>query len=224
MDDLFWATDITPLLNDATAFVEAAASLPRSRKDRVLQIRPIRERCLSLCGSLLLLDALREYGIQDPVFSYGEQGKPFLSDFSEIHFNISHAGDYAVCAVSDRPVGCDIERIKPYRTQLSERVLSHEEKLLLSEQKEESGMETVFFRFWTLKESFLKALGCGISVPLPSVSFDLTGETPVVSQTITGDDYFFHEYEDLPGYRCSLCKKDSGIFPPLIIKHIYHRG
>ena len=175
-------------------------------------------------GSLLLIDVLREYGISAPSFGYGENGKPYLPDFPQLHFNISHAGEYAICTVSDNPVGCDIERMRPYRPQLAERVLSIEELARLDSEKEESGREELFFRFWTLKESFLKAVGCGITVPLSSVSFDLTGKEPVVTQQITGDRFCFHEYDGFPGYRCALCKKDGGAFPPLTIKKTNEQG
>lgn len=216
--------NIAPLLDDEPLYVMAAASLPSERMERIQRIRPVRERCLSLGGSLLLFDVLREAGISAPSIEYMEKGKPYLADFPQIHFNISHAGDYAICAVSGNPVGCDIEKQKPFRPVLAKRVLSPEEHSLLSAQENSLAAEKLFFRFWTLKESFLKAVGCGISVSLASVSFDLTGDQPAVSQQITGDRYNFQEYDVIPGYCCALCKKDGGSFPPLTIKTINEKG
>ena len=48
-------------------------------------------------------------------FTYTEHGKPYLSDYSDVHFNISHSGEYVVCSVSDKPVGVDIQKISKYR-------------------------------------------------------------------------------------------------------------
>lgn len=216
--------NITPLLADETLYSRTAETLPSERWERIERIRPARERCLSLGGSLLLIDVLLEYGIAAPSFGYGENGKPYLPDFPRLHFNISHAGEYAICAVSDNPVGCDIEKMRPYRQQLAERVLSAEELSQFAAEKDKSSRDTLFFRFWTLKESFLKAFGCGITVQLPSVSFNLTGKEPVVTQQITGERYSFYEYDAFPGYRCALCKKDGGAFPPLTIKTINEVG
>ena len=216
MTDLFYALAITPLLNDEALYSRAFAAVdPPERREQIDRIRVKRERCLSLGGALLLRKALRDAGAGEPVFACGEHGKPFLRNRPDLHFNISHSCDFVICVLSDAPVGCDIEQIKPVRERVAERCFSPEENAALAAQPDGAAREDLFFRFWTLKESFLKAVGCGITESLTSVSFDLSGDAPVVRQPIASGAFFFREYGEIPGYRVSLCKTAEGPFPPL---------
>lgn len=96
-------------------------------------------------------------------FAYGSHGKPFLAD-GAIEFNLSHSGDWALLAVThDRPVGVDIERIKPMPEleKLTARFLmaaEHERIVSLPE----ADRLLAFFRTWTCKEAYLKATGEGL--------------------------------------------------------------
>lgn len=67
---------------------------------------------------------------ETPAFQigYGENGKPFLLDYKEVHYNLSHSGDWILCAVSDQPVGIDIQQKSSMRRGLCDRVFSEEEK------------------------------------------------------------------------------------------------
>ena len=129
-------------------------------------------------GLWLLRRALRErYGIgcgegRMPELVEGAHGKPYLKEYPLIHFNISHCMGLAVLAIGDCTVGIDAECVRPYREPLLKRVLSDAE---LRQMKEagESEREELFFRFWTLKESYVKAVGCGITVPLQDISFQI---------------------------------------------------
>ena len=217
MEDLFYALNITPLLTDAALYDRAFASVSPDRRERLGRIRSDRERCLSLGGVLLLRYALRERGAGEPEIAYGPHGKPYCADRPDVHFNVSHSGDWAVCAVSSAPVGCDIERIGHYRPRVAERCFAPEELAALNALSDEAAQADLFFRFWTLKESFLKALGCGISEPLSSVSFDLSGEALRVTQALSDKQFAFREYADLPGYRCTLCRASAAPVPPLTI-------
>ncbi|MBD3918618.1 4'-phosphopantetheinyl transferase superfamily protein [Paenibacillus sp. PR3] len=104
------------------------------------------------------------------VFGANAHGKPKLVHPVGMHYNVSHSGDWVVCAISDEPVGIDIEQIKPIDMEISRRFFSaieHEQLMELPE------MERVnrFYELWALKESFVKAVGKGLSMPLDSFSF-----------------------------------------------------
>jgi len=107
--------------------------------------------------------------------SRGEHGKPYLPDLPGVHFNISHCLGTAVCAFAPAPVGADVELPRPFYPRLPQRVLAPEELALWERCAGEEVRRELFFRLWTLKESFLKCSGDGISRPLRAVSFQFPG-------------------------------------------------
>ena len=92
--------------------------------------------------------------------AYGIYGKPFLSDYPNVHFNISHSGAYAVCAVSDRPIGVDVQAIRPYNPDVAKYVCSFNELMQI---ESSSDPASEFTRIWTRKEAHLKMFGCGLT-------------------------------------------------------------
>lgn len=91
--------------------------------------------------------------------AYGAYGKPYLLDYPHVHFNISHSGQYVACAVCERPVGLDIQVIKPYDPDAARLVCTAEE-LQQIETSADSSIE--FTKIWTRKEAWLKMFGCGL--------------------------------------------------------------
>lgn len=115
-----------------------------------------------LIGDILAKAAIkRVFGIEiaKQRIGYGEFGKPYLLDYPNIHFNISHSGEYVVCAVCDAPVGIDIQKISVYNSGIAEKVcLEYEIKQI--EQSDDNASE--FIKLWTKKEAVLKAKGIGL--------------------------------------------------------------
>ena len=163
-------------------------------------------------GLWLLRRALRErYGIgcgegRMPELVEGAHGKPYLKEYPLIHFNISHCMGLAVLAIGDCTVGIDAECVRPYREPLLKRVLSDAE---LRQMKEagESEREELFFRFWTLKESYVKAVGCGITVPLQDISFQI-GKNGEIACEKTG--WSFRQWKLAEKYIVSACVAGEG--------------
>ena len=163
-------------------------------------------------GLWLLRRALRErYGIgcgegRMPELVEGAHGKPYLKEYPLIHFNISHCMGLAVLAIGDCVVGIDAECVRPYREPLLKRVLSDAE---LRQMKEagESEREELFFRFWTLKESYVKAVGCGITVPLQDISFQI-GKNGEIACEKTG--WSFRQWKLAEKYIVSACVAGEG--------------
>ena len=102
----------------------------------------------------------------------GSQGKPHLADRPGLEFNLSHSGHWVVLAVGSTPVGVDVESIHKVDSDLAGRFFAPEETAAL-EALPESKRLALFFSLWTLKESFLKALGTGLSQPLNSFRMDI---------------------------------------------------
>ena len=115
---------------------------------------------LSLGAEGLLLYALQKAGRGREAISYryGAHQKPYLADADGFFFNLSHAGEYAMLAVSDAEVGCDVERIRPVDRKLFTRVLTADERSVLAAAPE-AERDALFFRYWVLKESCMKTLG-----------------------------------------------------------------
>ena len=128
--------------------------------------------------SLLSL-ALKKFGIAytlgDTPVVYGECGKPSLAEHPEIHFNISHADGIAAVTVSEHECGIDCERVRAYDQRVMKRVCTAAEQAAISSAPENE-RDMLFFRLWTLKEAYVKALGKGLSFPLRKAAFMFEGD------------------------------------------------
>lgn len=136
----------------------------------------------------------------DIVFSRLPGGKPTCN--LPLHFNCSHSGDFVVCAVSHRPIGVDIERIRPMNPRIF-RTLTDAERSCM-EQLPPSLQDAAFLRLWTLKESWIKCRG-GQLMDYRQVEF-ITDEERIVSAP-TG--YTFHFQPAPEGYVLSTCEKEE---------------
>jgi 4'-phosphopantetheinyl transferase len=140
----------------------------RERAERFHFVRD-RDRYIRARGKLRCLVA--EYLAQAPadvVFGYGPQGKPEVQ--GDLQFNLAHSEDFALYAfTAGRRVGVDIERLRAMddAEALATRFFSAEEcRDLMS--VPQAQRNAVFFACWTRKESFVKAVGAGLTLPLKS--------------------------------------------------------
>jgi len=132
------------------------------RKEYALRYRRKTDQSLCVAAYMLLRDGLRkEYGITElPEFVFGYHGKPQIKGRPDIHFNLSHCDKAAACMISDRPVGIDVEIIKPYEPELVEATMNETEIHNILDSTDHS---IAFAKLWTMKESLLKLTGEGIS-------------------------------------------------------------
>lgn len=158
-------------VNDDIAHFDWQAALPllsEQRREQCLKFKHELGRKTCAAAYLLLCEALRkEYGIDEtPVFEYGEHGKPAIVGHPDIHFNLSHCREAAICVVSDKPVGVDIESIHRYSESLARYVMNDDEleKILHAENP---ALE--FTKLWTQKEAVVKLSGHGISNDMKTV-------------------------------------------------------
>lgn len=116
----------------------------------------------------LLVEALRTTGQfkEMPIIDYGERGKPFLTNYASLHFNISHCRSHVAIAIHSSPVGVDIECRRKVSQSLIKRVCSKSEQLSIAA-SQDADME--FLRLWTRKEAYLKFTGTGIVEPLTGI-------------------------------------------------------
>jgi 4'-phosphopantetheinyl transferase len=176
-------------INDDIAHFDVEAALPLlspQRREQCLKFRYELGRQTCAAAYLLLCQGLREgYGITEaPVFDYGEHGKPVIVGHPDIHFNLSHCREAAVCVVADHPVGIDVESFREYRESLVNYVMNDDEQLLI---RQSTNPVVEFTRLWTMKEAVLKLSGEGLRNDMKGVLTDFAGHL----ETIETDKYIY---------------------------------
>lgn len=152
---------VDELLPGDFAFTAALAELPDWRRRKCESLKFAADRRRSVAVWLLLKELLAKRGFDASALEVvqSDNGKPSFKDIPGLYFSLSHAESRVMAAVADFPVGCDIEKVAPIRKDVAEAVLTPAEL--------KSGD---FYRLWVRKESYVKALGTGISFDLKSIS------------------------------------------------------
>lgn len=165
-------------------------SLPQSRKEKVCRIRRVHERKQSL-GAGLLLEYVKK--------QYIDVG------FDSLNYNLSHSGDMVICAVSKEAVGCDIEQIKKAPLRVAERFFCKSEAEYLNNLESEA-QNQYFYRFWTIKESFMKMHKKGLAMGLDSFEVCIDKDIKIkIKDEI--QSCMIKEY-DFYGYKISVCSEE----------------
>ena len=141
-----------------------------ARRAKCDAFRQEEDRVCAMAGDHLARTGLAEACDADPAgirFACTADGKPYAIGL-DAHFNISHSGYLAVCAVSENPVGIDAERLRPVRAKLANKVCTPAELAYIREAPgwgEQLAGEAMlrFFRIWTTKEAYFKWKGTGIT-------------------------------------------------------------
>ena len=100
-------------------------------------------------------------------FIYNEFGKPYIFD-NLFYFNKSHSDELSGLVIDSFECGIDIEKIRQYDEVMASRILSSEEYEYVNSK---NNRDYYFTLIWTLKESYLKNIVCGISIKLSSINF-----------------------------------------------------
>ena len=134
----------------------------------------IKDKRLSLGAGILMDKGLAAYDLceREAVVSYRKNGKPYLSGYPHIHFNLSHSGCRALAVFARVETGCDIEQVQQADLALAQRFFTRKEYDFIAGQQGSERQNEAFFRLWTLKESLLKAVGTGLSLSLDA--FEIT--------------------------------------------------
>lgn len=156
--------------------------LSKEKQIRVEKFVREKDKCQCILGELLLRYSLwnfYDYKFKNIEFSYNEFGKPRLRyiDNRNIHFNISHSGNWIVCGIYNQPVGIDVECIDNNNniSGIVQRFFTDVENYYIQMQIPNRQTEA-FFKLWTLKESYIKCVGKGLSIPLNSFSINIIGD------------------------------------------------
>ena len=149
-----------------------------SQRERLFRYRFRADFLRSLAGEAMARIIAGERAGVEPeklVIARPTGEKPFFSDYPEICFNVSHSGDWVVCAISDCAVGIDVEVVKKkgVNASLVRKVLTDKERAYM---QMFSGAEAaaVFYQFWTMKEAYCKCVGGGLRIGPDRVEVDFS--------------------------------------------------
>lgn len=160
-------------------FQQFELRISAERKEKVSKFHFDEDKKRSILAEVLLRHSLkRDFGMtNDHIhFTINEYGKPSLQNFDHIHFNLAHSGDWVVCAVSDTPIGIDIEQVAMIEMDIAKAYFTSSEYQDILSQPKDKQIQ-YFYKLWTLKESYVKAEGKGLTIPLDSFSFCIQPET-----------------------------------------------
>ena len=127
------------------------------RREKVIRYRMPDDRKRSLGAGIIIRKILDENGLTESCLRYSDNEKPVVDG---LFFNVSHAGDYVVGVLSDCEVGCDIEKNANAPLEVAEHYFYHSELAYI---KAAEDKDKAFFTLWTLKESYMKMTGRGMS-------------------------------------------------------------
>ncbi len=178
--------DVLELNNDIELYRDYISEY---RYKKVKEQKKMQNQLLGIGAELLL----SQYLGRKPCYSIDKYGKPYGE---EVEFNLSHSGNISVCAVSDYPVGVDVEKIRDVNMDIAkEKFCANEYNTIINSNNSQNS----FFEYWVKKESYVKALGKGLRIPLNEIYVDKIS------------DWKFCMYE-IEGYKLCVCTKEEAEF------------
>lgn len=180
--------------------VDLSKCISVEKQNKNKQLYFVRDRQNTLLADLLIrMEICKRTGNKNHhlLFSSNRYQKPYCINTPEIHYNISHSECYVVCAISDEPIGIDIELVKEIDLNLAQRFFTLDEYLYVSNASTEL-QKQLFYEIWTKKESYIKYQGNGLSIPLNSFS--------VLSRS---NDVYYRSIKINEEVICYVCSKNS---------------
>lgn len=206
-----WAFNFTKWNPSHSDMLLASSCIQPEEKDRLARFYFKKDLKSSLIGRLMM----RKFVCQSTDKKYNEikflrddKGKPILSEsdkYPELSFNVSHQGDYVVFAGerSETKLGVDVMKLEycggkslqEFFRLMTKHFSPHEWATIKSngDEKQQMGM---FYRHWCLKESYVKAIGVGITINLQNISFKINTKS-LDKNLVVNDTELFVEGEKL---------------------------
>lgn len=199
---------------DLSEYLYLLNFISEDKKKRILKFKNYNDRERSLLADLLVRYAvIQNANIENSHlhFYQNNYGKPFLK-FPNINFNASHSGHWIACAISDYEVGIDVEEISYIDADITKHFFTETENQYLLNLEGRFFQES-FYKLWTLKESYIKFKGKGLSIPLNSFSIHINKENIFVSEDgLKLNCRFFQQ--GLPKAVLSICFLDQEMKQP----------
>ncbi|PFY18315.1 4-phosphopantetheinyl transferase [Bacillus toyonensis] len=189
-------------------FQQLLQCVSNEKRKKIQSFRRMEDAYRALIADLLVRNLIiRKYNVlnEEIEFQNNFYGKPYLQGFSKFEFNISHSGEWVVCAVDKFSIGVDIEMIKPIEFDIAKCFFTEEEydDLLTVDSLKRLDY---FYDLWTIKESYVKAIGKGLTIPLNSFLVKKQGlEHIEIIQNNKKNSYIVKQYCIDDQYKLSVC-------------------
>jgi 4'-phosphopantetheinyl transferase len=201
----------TPLVHPIHTSKNILKILSPERKARIMRFRNQEDAIRSVLAEILLRYALTtDFGLHncDIKFECSRYGKPRLTGLQNIRFNISHSGNWVGCIVAENEVGLDIENERyDLPLDISEEFFSLQEQRYITGAGDAESLKR-FLQIWTLKESYAKAVGKGVYLPLNSFEFEIVKDDKIIlydsdGRLAEGKSFLSFPLDDC--HHCAVC-------------------
>ena len=193
------------VLKDEQLYRSLYTGLDVSRRAKADRFRFEKDKRLSVAAGALLQYALQMENVREPSFDVTSNGKPYLVGEESLHFNLSHSEGMVMCAIAEKEVGCDVEKKAVLNRRLAEYVMTEYELDRIYGLEKDTEQQEMFFRLWTLKESYMKATGFGIGLEPKSFGMITRKDRVKVTPPVDEREFYFKEYFVDDGYCYSCC-------------------
>ncbi len=191
---------------DAEVFKRLISFVSINKYEQIKRFHFDIDRKLSLYSEILVRTiAYKELNIlnREIIFCRNKYGKPYLKSYPDFHFNLSHTRNAIIVAISDKPIGIDIEKIRVADVKIARRFFTESEVAYIK--KARIDMDKRFYEVWTKKEAYIKFMGKGFSIPLNS--FDtLDGDISKQILTFEKGEYIISVCNESSNLKCSIAE------------------
>lgn len=203
---VFAVPDSDNLAESVFNYLMSIVSDERKRKTEKYRMRE--DACRSLVSEILVRYTLEKAGLKNETVTIKTNGygKP-STGIEGVHFNVSHSGSWVICVADKEEVGVDVEKLHSIDKGIPERYFTSIENKMLFRCCSEDDWLNLFFKIWVLKESYIKAIGMGLSCALDS--FTVIPKIDNSVEFIKNDPKILHRYLKLydvaSDYKCAVC-------------------
>ncbi|WP_434304888.1 4'-phosphopantetheinyl transferase family protein [Clostridium botulinum] len=194
---------------------ELCLLIDSEKKYKVEKFVNKRDKIRTLIGEILIRTIIVEkikIGNKHIKFNKNQYGKPYLKEYSNFNFNISHSGEYVLCAVDNKSIGIDVEEVKHIECEeIAKNFFTIKEFDYIANQDLKFQLDR-FYEIWTLKESYIKCCGQGLSIPLKSFSIEVDQYENI--KVISNNKYKEHTFKLFHiglGYKVAVCSLNKEI-------------
>lgn len=197
------------------------------KKSKIEKFINKEDKIRTLIGEMLIRYVIvNEFKIKNSQISFDKNiyGKPYLKGYPKINFNISHSNNFVVCIIDDKPIGIDVEKVKQigYKDIAKNFFTTSEYNYIIKPSLEiKQNLEkelNKFYEIWTLKESYIKCKGKGLSILLNSFSIDKDKNERI--KIICNDEcnkFVFKVFYGVVGYKIAICSLNKEISNNIIM-------